>query len=74
METYAEQIDAGHYPGDDATIDVQLATIDHLLHAGRDRGIDGRLPRLHRELMAKAVADGHGGDSYARLIEVFRTA
>lgn len=72
MDTYAGQIDAGHYPGDDATIDVQLVAVDHLLHAGRDRGIDGRLPELHRELMARAVADGHGGDSYARLIEAFR--
>ncbi|GAA4905905.1 NAD(P)-dependent oxidoreductase [Streptomyces coeruleoprunus] len=74
METYAGQIDAGHYPGDDATIDVQLAAIDHLLHAGRERGVDGRLPELHRELMAKAVADGNGSDSYARIIEAFRPA
>ncbi|MEE1751819.1 NAD(P)-dependent oxidoreductase [Streptomyces sp. SP18CS02] len=72
MERYAGQIDAGHYPGDDATIDVQLAAIEHLLHAGRERGIDGRLPELHRELMAKAVAEGNGGDSYARLVDAFR--
>ncbi|MFF8385657.1 NAD(P)-dependent oxidoreductase [Streptomyces kanasensis] len=72
VERYAGQIDAGRYPGDDATIDVQLAAVDHLLHAGAQRGVDGRLPELHRELMAKAVADGHGGDSYARLIEAFR--
>ncbi|MFF8288448.1 NAD(P)-dependent oxidoreductase [Streptomyces sp. NPDC016309] len=72
MDRYAGQIDAGHYPGDDATIDVQLAAVEHLLHAGRERGIDGRLPELHRELMAKAVAEGHGGDSYARLVDAFR--
>lgn len=72
MERYAGQIDAGHYPGDDATIDVQLAAVEHLLHAGRERGIDGRLPELHRELMAKAVAEGNGGDSYARLVDAFR--
>lgn len=74
MERYAGQIDEGRYPGDDATVDVQLATVEHLLHAGRVRGVDGRLPELHRELMAKAVADGHGGDSYGRLIEAFRGA
>ncbi|MFF8830724.1 NAD(P)-dependent oxidoreductase [Streptomyces sp. NPDC015131] len=72
LERYAAQIDAGHYPGDDATVEVQLAAVGHLLHAGRERGVDGRLPELHRELMAKAVADGHGGDSYARLVEAFR--
>ncbi|MFF3840106.1 NAD(P)-dependent oxidoreductase [Streptomyces sp. NPDC001930] len=72
LGTYAEQIDAGEYPGSDATIDVQVATIGHLIEAGEARGIDGRLPRLHLELMREAVAAGHGGDSYARLIEAFR--
>lgn len=72
MRRYAGQIDAGHYPGDDATIDVQLLAVEHLLHAGRERGIDGRLPELHRDLMAKAVAEGNGGDSYARLVDAFR--
>ncbi|MER7946372.1 NAD(P)-binding domain-containing protein [Streptomyces sp. NPDC096079] len=72
LTTYADQIDAGEYPGDDATIDVQVASIGHLLHAGEERGIDGRLPRLHLELMREAVAAGHGGDSYARIIDAFR--
>ncbi|MFI8961540.1 NAD(P)-dependent oxidoreductase [Streptomyces sp. NPDC053493] len=72
LTTYAGQIDAGEYPGDDATIDVQVASIAHLLHAGEERGIDNRLPRLHLELMREAVEAGHGGDSYARIIESFR--
>jgi 3-hydroxyisobutyrate dehydrogenase-like beta-hydroxyacid dehydrogenase len=72
MSTYAEQIDAGHYPGDDATLDVQRVAIEHLVHAGQKRGVDGRLPEFNRELIERAVADGHGGDSYARLIEAFR--
>ncbi|MEU2065093.1 NAD(P)-binding domain-containing protein [Streptomyces sp. NPDC013455] len=72
MTGYAEQIDAGVYPGDDATIDVQIAAIGHLLHASADRGVDTRLPELHLELMRAAAAAGHGGDSYARIIEEFR--
>ncbi|MFE6849860.1 NAD(P)-dependent oxidoreductase [Streptomyces sp. NPDC057674] len=72
MTTYAEQIDEGKYPGDDATIDVQVATIGHLLHAAEARGVDNRLPELHLELMRAAVEAGHGGDSYARIIENFR--
>ncbi|MER6994772.1 NAD(P)-binding domain-containing protein [Streptomyces sp. NPDC000410] len=74
MTGYADQIDAGEYPGDDATIDVQVVAIGHLLHAGADRGIDARLPELHLDLMRSAVAAGHGQDSYARLIEAFRKA
>ncbi|MFD3662251.1 NAD(P)-dependent oxidoreductase [Streptomyces sp. NPDC058659] len=72
MSGYAGQIDAGEYPGDDATIDVQVVAIGHLLHAGEARGVDGRLPRLHLELMRSAVEAGHGGDSYARIIDAFR--
>ncbi|UYQ63724.1 NAD(P)-dependent oxidoreductase [Streptomyces peucetius] len=72
MDTYAPQIDTGHYPGDDATVDVQLAAVHHLLEASRARGIDTRLPELHRDLMAKTVASGHGRDSYGRVIEQFR--
>ncbi|CAL9466537.1 6-phosphogluconate dehydrogenase [Streptomyces sp. DH-12] len=72
MTGYAEQIDAGEYPGHDATIDVQVAAIGHLLHAGADRGIDPRLPELHLELMRQMVAAGHGSDSYARMIDAFR--
>ncbi|MBT2492295.1 NAD(P)-dependent oxidoreductase [Streptomyces sp. ISL-96] len=72
MGTYAEQVDAGHYPGDDATLDVHRAAIGHLVHAGRDRGIDGRLPELSQALIERAVAGGNGQDSYARLVELFR--
>lgn len=72
MTGYAEQIDAGEYPGEDATIDVQTVAIGHLLHAAEARGIDNRLPELHLELMRAAVGAGHGGDSYARIIENFR--
>ncbi|MDX2290951.1 MULTISPECIES: NAD(P)-dependent oxidoreductase [Streptomyces] len=72
LATYAPQVDAGHYPGDDATIDVQLATIDHLLHAAAARGIDNALPELLKSAMERAKAAGHGSDSYASVIEVLK--
>ncbi|MEU7025237.1 NAD(P)-binding domain-containing protein [Streptomyces sp. NPDC046275] len=72
LSAYAGQIDAGEYPGDDATIDIQVAGIEHLLHAAEARGVDNRLPELHLAMMREAVAAGHGSDSYARIIEAFR--
>ncbi|WP_439678111.1 hypothetical protein [Embleya sp. MST-111070] len=33
-------MDAGAYPGDDATSDVHPGTMDHPVHASRDRGGD----------------------------------
>ncbi len=72
LTTYAPQVDAGRYPGDDATVDVQIAAIDHLIHAAAARGIDNALPELLKTAMEKAGAAGHGSDSYASLIEVMR--
>ncbi|MER5227455.1 NAD(P)-dependent oxidoreductase [Streptomyces flaveus] len=72
LTTYAPQVDAGRYPGDDATIDVQIATIDHLIHAAEARGIDNALPELLKSAMERTKAAGHGSDSYASVIEVLR--
>ncbi|MFI2373374.1 NAD(P)-dependent oxidoreductase [Streptomyces sp. NPDC018833] len=73
LTTYAPQVDAGRYPGDDATVDVQIAAIDHLIHAAVSRGIDNTLPELLKAAMVRAKAAGHGSDSYASVIEVLRT-
>ncbi|GAA3102520.1 NAD(P)-dependent oxidoreductase [Streptomyces rectiviolaceus] len=72
LDTYAPQVDAGRYPGDDATVDVQIATIGHLIHAAADRGVDNALPELLKATMERASAAGHGSDSYASVIEVLR--
>ncbi|WP_432589287.1 NAD(P)-binding domain-containing protein [Streptomyces sp. HD1123-B1] len=73
LTTYAPQVDAGHYPGDDATVDVQIAAIDHLIHAGASRGVDNALPELLKAAMVKAKAAGHGQDSFASVIEVLKS-
>ncbi|MEJ3750876.1 NAD(P)-binding domain-containing protein [Actinomycetes bacterium KLBMP 9797] len=72
LTTYAHQVDAGRYPGDDATIDVQIAAIDHLIHTAAARGIDNALPELLKATMERAKAAGHGSDSYASVIEVLK--
>ncbi|MER7625472.1 hypothetical protein [Streptomyces sp. NPDC126503] len=41
---------------------------------GSRAGEHGVLVGLHLELMREAVAAGHGGDSYARIVEAFRAA
>ncbi|MFG3254058.1 NAD(P)-dependent oxidoreductase [Streptomyces sp. NPDC048172] len=69
---YAAQVDAGSYPGDDATVDVQIATVEHLLHAASGRGVDTALPELLKDAMVRARDAGHGSDSFASVIEVLR--
>ncbi|MFI9719268.1 NAD(P)-dependent oxidoreductase [Streptomyces sp. NPDC052396] len=70
---YAPQVDAGAYPGDDATLDVHLAAIGHLVSAGAARGIDSGLPAVFQDLVGRAVAAGHGKDGWARLVEFLST-
>jgi 3-hydroxyisobutyrate dehydrogenase-like beta-hydroxyacid dehydrogenase len=72
LTTYAHQVDAGRYPGDDATIDVQIAAINHLIHTAAARGIDNALPELLKATMEQAKAAGHGSDSFASVVEVLK--
>jgi 3-hydroxyisobutyrate dehydrogenase-like beta-hydroxyacid dehydrogenase len=72
ISTYAPQVDAGGYPGSDATLDVHLATLDHLVHASEVRQVDPALPRLLHGYARRAVDAGHGGDGWARIIDLLR--
>ncbi|WP_307811668.1 NAD(P)-binding domain-containing protein [Streptomyces sp. AV19] len=72
MNDYAEQVDSGRTPGGHFPLDLHLMTMDILMHASELRGIDSEFPELFRRLVRKAVEDGHGGDSYARLIGYLR--
>jgi 3-hydroxyisobutyrate dehydrogenase-like beta-hydroxyacid dehydrogenase len=69
---FAEQVDVGAYPADNATIDIHAGAMAHLVDEAEALGVDVELPRSVRLLAERAVADGHGGDSYAAMIEQFR--
>ncbi|MGK5558183.1 NAD(P)-dependent oxidoreductase [Actinomadura kijaniata] len=69
---YARQIDDGAYTALDATIEVQLDAMRHLVHESESAGVSADLPRFFRSLGDRAVAEGHGGDGYAAMIELFR--
>ena len=72
---YARELIARNdFHGDQATLDVHLAAMEHIVAAAAESGVSGELPRLVRDLTARAVASGHGGDEIAALIETFRRA
>lgn len=60
------------YRGDQATLDVHLAAMDHILAAAGDTGVNPALPQLVRDLTARAVSKGHGDHEIAALVEVLR--
>ncbi|QBI21978.1 NAD(P)-dependent oxidoreductase [Egibacter rhizosphaerae] len=68
----AEQVDTGRYPAVDASLDIHVAAMGHLLDENESLGIDTGLPRFVKDLADRAVAAGHGGSDYAAMIEQFR--
>ncbi|WP_175410351.1 NAD(P)-dependent oxidoreductase [Streptomyces sp. TRM64462] len=72
---YAGQIDAadGTYPANDATMDVHLGALKHLVHESESQGVNAELPHFVQGLMERTVARGFGQNSYASMIELFRT-
>ncbi|MFI2210628.1 NAD(P)-dependent oxidoreductase [Streptomyces sp. NPDC020141] len=72
---YAGQIDAGDraYPANDATMEVNLGALKHLLHESESQGVNAELPRFVHGLMERTVAQGFEQNSYASMFELFRT-
>ena len=60
------------YHGDQATLDVHLAAMEHIVAAAAESGVNGALPRLVRDLAAQAVDNGRGDEEIAALVEVLR--
>ncbi|MFE3139330.1 hypothetical protein [Streptomyces scopuliridis] len=69
---YAEQIDKGDYPALDATLNTHLASMDHLVHESEFLGVIAEFPKFLKALAERSVADGHGAEGYAAVIELFR--
>ncbi|MFE9663047.1 NAD(P)-binding domain-containing protein [Streptomyces sp. NPDC005955] len=72
VTAYAQQIDEGGYPADDATLAVHLGGMEHLLQETEALGVSTELPNFFLKLAARAAADGRADDSYAAMIEQFR--
>lgn len=68
----ARDVDAGEHPGTEDTLTMELAFLEHIVAAGRDRGVDSSLTAASRDLVRAAVAAGHGKDGYSRIVDVLR--
>ena len=68
----ARDVDAARYPGDEDNLDMEAASLDHIVHASEARGIDPVFPEVVRELARRAIARGHGRDGFSRVVEELR--
>ncbi|WP_367134936.1 NAD(P)-dependent oxidoreductase [Saccharothrix sp. HUAS TT1] len=65
-------VDSGEHPGDLANTAMMGATAAHVVGASEAAGVDAELPRAVRSLYDRAIAAGHGKDSWTALVNVLR--
>jgi 3-hydroxyisobutyrate dehydrogenase-like beta-hydroxyacid dehydrogenase len=67
-----DHIKAGKYPGDQANVIMMGATADHIVGTSNESGVDPMLPYAVKSLYDRAIAMGHGRDSWTSLYEVVK--
>ncbi|GHE65318.1 3-hydroxyisobutyrate dehydrogenase [Streptomyces longispororuber] len=72
VDQTAGEIDAGRYPGEQGNLAMEVAGIDHIVHASEHRGLDTSVLRAARAVARRGVALGHGGDSWTSTVEAVR--
>jgi 3-hydroxyisobutyrate dehydrogenase-like beta-hydroxyacid dehydrogenase len=69
MAEHARQIQDGHFPDDDGTVEVHAAAMEHLVGTSRAQGIGTDVPELITSLLGRAAATGHGASGIASVAE-----
>ncbi|RSM82486.1 6-phosphogluconate dehydrogenase [Kibdelosporangium aridum] len=62
----------GEHPGDVANVTMMAATAEHILETSRQAGLDLKLPEAVKWQYDRAIAKGHGRDSWTSLYEVIK--
>jgi 3-hydroxyisobutyrate dehydrogenase-like beta-hydroxyacid dehydrogenase len=68
----AREIDTGNYVTDVSTVALNATAMSRLLEASRDAGIDATVPASIKTLLDRRLADGHGAEGLAGLVELIR--
>ena len=66
----AENIASGQHPGEAASIVMMSATADHIVGASTEAKLDLALPQAVKSLYDRAIAAGHGGETWTSLYKV----
>ena len=70
IDEFARHVDTGSHPGDESTILSAVASMEHIIHAAQDQGIDAGVLSAAEAVARRAIDSGQGGDSFSRLAEV----
>jgi 3-hydroxyisobutyrate dehydrogenase-like beta-hydroxyacid dehydrogenase len=70
----ARDVDRGGFPGDEDTLAMELAALEHIVATSRARGVDPSVAGATRDLVRAAVDAGHGKDGFSRVVTLLRPA
>ncbi|MEC0213854.1 NAD(P)-dependent oxidoreductase [Paenibacillus ehimensis] len=74
VEFYTPRLDEGKHPGDVDRLAMGLASVEHVVHTTKDAGIDIAFPAAVLEIFKRGMENGHSGDSFTSLIEIFKNS
>ncbi|QCX79232.1 3-hydroxyisobutyrate dehydrogenase [Streptomyces sp. YIM 121038] len=72
VDEMAKEVDSGSYPGAEANLAMEVAGIDHVVHAAEHRGLDASVLRAVNAVARRGVALGHGADNWTATVEAVR--
>jgi 3-hydroxyisobutyrate dehydrogenase-like beta-hydroxyacid dehydrogenase len=72
LPDFAREIDQGDYATDVSTLDINKDGVAHIVNASEELGIRADVLRPIQALIDRRVAEGHGRDGLASLIEAVR--
>ncbi|NEE27058.1 NAD(P)-dependent oxidoreductase, partial [Streptomyces sp. SID7982] len=70
VEYTAAEAGSGAYPANGANLGMMAASVDHILHTAKDRGLDVSQLAGLKSLTDRAIAQGRGPGSWSSLVEV----
>ncbi|MQA08698.1 MAG: NAD(P)-dependent oxidoreductase [Pseudonocardiaceae bacterium] len=73
FEQLAHDVDGGAYSGAEDNLLMELSALEHIHTTSVETGVDPQLPALMRDLARRALDDGHGADSWSRIVEGLRS-
>ena len=68
----AREVDAGDYATEISSLDINRAGIGHIIRTSEGLGVSAEVLRPMQALIERRVAEGHGRDGLASLVEAIR--
>lgn len=74
IDEFAQQADAGEYPGTESDLVSTATALAHIAHASEEAGLDASVLRAAQAVADRAVAEGHGHQNALGMLDTLAQA